>query len=1176
MLSYSFLNSIRDELLIKAKRDTSKLVLVQRMVTRNGKTFPQNFYVLPSQVKSTDRVIGNHQNLLPKIGSVPKPAPGVFDKAYFDTLVSDKQKAMDYLKSVGVVWSDTRKDGTKVVEHLSWMRALMALKQFLKGQNTTSNPTQGNTQAVTQPQQPAQATQTGNNSSSNASTALDTTKLSLAIAGLNQAIQDDLKACKNGKEQVLAIKKHMGKDGFMQFAKLSGADWNEHSHVGINVMRASEAVRDLFDALYGTVSPGKKGKAGAPKGNQNAKKDSTQQPAPTPPPAPKIDSKLEIPKNATQREINLINLINGIDNVDDLKAYTGIGMVPEDDVAKGFMFDKLIPKYEAFVKNIKGDATARLVKDKHKFVEDLKISGCKKDLIEYQGLNYWYDKFNMGKISNPRDFLFTPCSQYSMFPNVRTKADPTSIGDLISNIYTAYSKYTTDDYNNYKTNLGYEGWDSDIYTKQYDHNKDGFVCYLNKLASDNPSVKPKVDTMISKYDELMEKVGHNPNLLKLILTHNEVWNTGEDKNDKAGWMENRLSSYSIIDPLTAKKQLEYYNYQADAIPKAMKALGLSDEEIQYTLEYYWNDDLRDIRVHDASGPVADVNRPGRAKSIDLTKVINPDTGKPFFGSSDSRQLSLISSPEESRYCNRTIMNYVRSKQFGLPLQKDVEELINKLNTCSKITKEDFAEIHKLSMDLFGVKLTYKKAGNNKHDIINFSYKTYEESAVDGESYTLEKNGEDSQLDYIMSNMQLAYASISANRLIAGNVDQNTRSKINDSGKDYSKNFSFYHADSRLGAYHYIRRTSPGSAKEYTVSELNNVIDYQLNNVISLSPSELDKIKSYYGQETAGKDEKEKFKFLYDQKLTDINADNPTRDILFKAGSDMLKFIPKMKDSATDKKLSKKLGYTPYSFSTTQSTTSTQASATSEAKLKKARQDLLKAVNCSVKTEDEATSLQMRKEFYKNWDYDGKTHAKLYSGSGSFRGADRRALFNSRFFKINNSNFEEPFKEYAAKYGQTPEEHYHATSYAGVAGIIGHDGAWKVGDAVAAVSKTAQALGNGAYFGKKGGKSSVYCGEGKGGYHDLSASGAQGDNANGCYILAGLIHGSGNKDRKDYNGFREYETVVFNNKCILPHHFVDISCRSLNVNVRRDAQGNYLDWETGAITHDKYGTKIDMK
>ena len=52
------------------KRDLSKLVKVQRAVTRGGKTFMQNFYVNPSQVKATDRVIGGQQNLLPK-----PPAP---------------------------------------------------------------------------------------------------------------------------------------------------------------------------------------------------------------------------------------------------------------------------------------------------------------------------------------------------------------------------------------------------------------------------------------------------------------------------------------------------------------------------------------------------------------------------------------------------------------------------------------------------------------------------------------------------------------------------------------------------------------------------------------------------------------------------------------------------------------------------------------------------------------------------------------------------------------------------------------------------------------------------------------------------------------------------------------------------------------------------------------------
>ena len=123
-------------------------------------------------------------------------------------------------------------------------------------------------------------------------------------------------------------------------------------------------------------------------------------------------------------------------------------------------------------------------------------------------------------------------------------------------------------------------------------------------------------------------------------------------------------------------------------------------------------------------------------------------------------------------------------------------------------------------------------------------------------------------------------------------------------------------------------------------------------------------------------------------------------------------------------------------------------------------------------------------------------------------------------------------------------------------------------------KTAQALGPGAYFGRKGGKSSVYCGEGQGGYHNLYADGDQGDRANGCYILTSLIQGEPN-DSTVSNSFREYEIVVRNNSCLLPHHFVDISCRALGVNVKRDAAGNYMD-KDGNVTHDRHGKKIDME
>ena len=106
------------------KRDLSKLVKVQRAVTRGGKTFMQNFYVNPSQVKATDRVIGGQQNLLPK-PPTPTPSSGsaTLDVAYFDSLAqTDRSKALDYLKSCGITWKENAHSG------INWMRAKQAMK----------------------------------------------------------------------------------------------------------------------------------------------------------------------------------------------------------------------------------------------------------------------------------------------------------------------------------------------------------------------------------------------------------------------------------------------------------------------------------------------------------------------------------------------------------------------------------------------------------------------------------------------------------------------------------------------------------------------------------------------------------------------------------------------------------------------------------------------------------------------------------------------------------------------------------------------------------------------------------------------------------------------------------------------------------------------------------------
>ncbi len=429
-----------------------------------------------------------------------------------------------------------------------------------------------------------------------------------------------------------------------------------------------------------------------------------------------------------------------------------------------------------------------------------------------------------------------------------------------------------------------------------------------------------------------------------------------------------------------------------------------------------------------------------------------------------------------------------------------------------------------------------------------------------------------------------------NTTVAQDTSNNARSKINDDGGDYSRNFDFYTPEVIEGNRVSKRQINVGyNSPSLSADELNTKVKTQLESLPNFSEEYIDNVTSFYSAAsnfTDAGDAARKANFhSVGIKLEDYK-DSPLKDVLSIMSNQIVRNIPTMREtkgkgSETQLEgfINKKLDYVPYNYVTGVQTTLSEQSAPKKPKTKKAvsalkalRQELLKSTNCTISVEDESTSLQMRKDFMKNWDYDGKTHPKMYSGSNSHAGADRRALFNSRFFKVNNSSFTQAFEEHKAKTGQTPAEHYHATSYASTAGILGVSGGWHIGKA--AYVKTAQALGAGAYFGRKGGKSSVYCGEGSGGYHDLYSTGAVGDNANGCYILTSLIEGEPS-DSTVCNSFREYEIVVRNNACLNPHHFVDISCRNLGVNVQRDAQGNYVD-SNGRVTHDKYGTKIDMK
>ena len=1170
------MSSIREELLLKAKRDVSKLVKVQRVVSRGGKTFTQNFYVQPNQVKSTDKVVGGQNNLNnflnPQV--VPTPPKGVLDSAYFDYIKLDKSKALDYLKSCGIQWKECTTSAA-----INWMRATQAYQAALNGQNGTNSNNSINTQTTNNNQQNGQISQPN----------------SYTTVKLTSTQQDEVNTGANGREKVVILKKLLGKDGCINYAKTLGVTWEEHTHGAINNMRMSMALTEYFDNLDGTTSPVKvKGdKGGAPKGNKNAQKDST-----------KVDkAKLTVPKNATDRQKNIIDLINNITDEEDLKMYTSVGIIAEDDVSKSFIKNKLAPKFKAWneehgkKKSSSSKGNKTYSNTPYGFSDSLtdtfKISGCSSYPIR-EGLREFYYDFNMDKLVNPRDYLST---------SFRTQVvDAFRIDSIIERLNDSLSTYATDDFifdssgssytrssgrqKGWYSNLGYNGWDSEISEKYYNSENEGFVKVLRQIQKDNPELEQKCKDMVETYEEMMKLAKYNRKLFNFLISET---NFTEKSSEPL-----RYSGYSIWSPLSiennvcskeqAKYILDIVNKQIEVIPKILESKGYSKEEIQNSLrDSYWNDDLRRFYILDKDGNRTSV-------TLDLTKEIDPSTGKPYFSTEDEQQYC-------STVADLVFLNYLEGDEKENRRRKITTsiERYNALKAKSEISESDILKMQELQMKLFGLKYVRKddreEVKPTEQTLKEFRVNTQPNNFVTN-NLVIEKSSEDDLLDVVLSNLNLYMTNHIVNYTIARKADNNNnKTSLNKIGwgVDYSRNFSYYFANNDYydKENRMINCNSDRVAKILEADELNNHIENQitqLSKFSNVSQDYIKDIKSYYEDKARATGETFKYTIKQDS-FSKIGPDfsnyhdSPLKDVLFNTVSMVSSFVPKMVENGEDKMMNlfkKRADYIPFDFkSNTQkrlSDLNSKTKAVAQSELKKLRQAAYKAVNCTLEVEDEDTSLQMRKDFLKNWDYDGVTHKKIYGGgSNSFGGHNRRALFNSRFFKVKNSNMEQPFKDYCEKNNQVPAEHYHATSYGSTAGILGVTGGFKWSKDYI---KVAQALGPGVYLGKKGGKSSVYCGEGKDGYHDLSSTGAIGDNANGCYLLTSVIPGS-SSDSTICNGFREYEIVVRNNKCLLPHHIVDISCRSLGINVTRDSQGNYLD-NNGKITHDRYGTKIDME
>ena len=742
------MSSIKEELLLKAQRDTSKLVKVQRTVTRGGKTFTQNFYVKPSEVKSTDKVIGGQQNLLPAMGSVAKPAAGVLDMAYFDMLASsDKTKALDYLKSCGITWNEHTHAG------INWMRA----KQALAAQGTNLGTTQVNSQPQAQNTVSAQNSQPKGSSSE-----FD------KISSVQQELNKELADCKNGREKVIVMKKKIGTDGCEYMAEQFGVTWNKNDHAAINWMRLSAALQKYFDEKDGTVSP-KNTSSSSPK-STNINKD-----------------ELPIPKNATQRKQNIIKLLNNITDESDLESYISVGMLPEDDVSKSFILDKLVPKYTTFASAHLKKTTSSNGKNRYNsnnywgFADqvsyDLNYEGCAKKVVGY-GLRELYTGFNMAMITDPRSQMSTLVGDYYS----RSNKVNTTLG-IMTDLNDTFAYYTTDEYaedkmgvmsGKYMTNKGYTGYDPDEYEKRYDPEKEGFVRAMRTVQKKYPQLEAKSNDMVDTYDEMMRICKGNPRLLEGILSQ-DSWTDMNIDGKPETWHFGDSSPYRI-KPQNAKETLRVIDLQYQAILQVMTEKGMSKEAIVKTLGNTWyNDDLTDFVLRDEDGM--------QVEHVNIIALARDSSGMPILNDANSQ------------LCCRKFLKYMCAKyttdnSMDVYYDKEVLESYKAYQQVANFTASDYLQVQDKLHKLFGYKFTKTNLNTGREEMVDLT-------KVDASKFGDILNDYkvtavfDKDKDYVLSNLFMMSMEKRLHQSVVDDITQNPSSALNKKGYDYSGNYSFY-------------------------------------------------------------------------------------------------------------------------------------------------------------------------------------------------------------------------------------------------------------------------------------------------------------------------------------------------------------------------------------------------
>lgn len=998
----------------KAMLDKSKLVQVEITVQGKNGTFTRKQWKNPADVKSTDKVIGN-QNVLDEfnkrmkaIAVAQQNAKGQFDPVQFDSLKlsKDKTKAMEYAKKCGVQWKEHATNSA-----INWMRCIMAVNQ------------------------------------------LNNVSVKVSAKHLNTANISSSWDSMTKKEKMSELMKNNSRSDLMEFAKANGITWKEDAKDGINWMRASMAIQKYIEGKNLVDL------------NTNAKLSvDIQKKQDAPKPEPKKESdKIEVPANATTRQKNLIGLINNTTDESDLRLFKACGIVAEDDDAKAFLKDKMLPAYTNW-KNGKTSSNGGrrrygsyyyrgdFAKDSAKAVGGIStFKGIPEKLLAkgFRDIN----RQQLTDLVCPRSTTSAlyMCQDYNVTKSVSSS---TTLQLQFTHLRENFSQYTQvlDAQGNGITNKGYAG-PSDLKAQKFDASKDGVCLALDYIGSQQPQLSDKCAKMKKTYSEMMAIMDNNYASVDLCFTK-------------------RPGEISRVTDILKKRQS-----CNKKVMEVLKSQGLDDSSASSTIYNMYN--TSEVYIRNSHGDrIADGNN--GFKKINLHELCGKDSDGNYI-----LDTSVYSSDKQS------ILSALNDHSTTGLSEKEQAEY----DTYSTVTLDKYKQVQKKALEFTGQKLVDSVTGTDI-DISGYSSKQLDDflskssAALKQGRYKAVDNS--TETDDVLANLSFFNQNAKVMNTLMSNASYDcSPSTANQNGSDYSQNVRYMTNETSLhGKYHNMYYSSESKKNS---QEVNKLIDDQLHKIDTLSPEFLKGMRDFIKEN--GDDKFEGYNFTDDEsalvnKTSSYNydteesingfKDTPIYDLITKQMQYVANFCPQMVNTRTNtnekmkKYIEKCMDYTPYDFSqlkSRQQAINPQQPNSNAAKLRKMRQEVADAVHCSLSTCDATQNADNETYVKRNWDKGAR------DSSGKRLYGYISAVFN-KSYEVKNSLQEEKMLENAKKLGETPKTYFHGTNHSGATGILGVDGKFVFpkdsSDAAKKGLKYAGGmLGAGVYLADMAGKSAGY-------------------------------------------------------------------------------------------------------